>query len=180
MKTAMKIFFNSITVQRLKSETDWTLSSFFFDSVQRGVGVEDEKRSVKVKGETCIAAGTYVLALRYSPKFSESYYRDDEGFLIAKKDRTTPELESRYHTAHEMIWVKDVPNFEYILWHWGNSDDDTDGCYIVGSSFATIGTQKGVGASRKKYIEIYREIWQTMNALKAEGKFLSVTYKDAA
>lgn len=163
-------------VDRLPSEKDWTLSKFYSDDQSvSGVGVEDEKRDVKVKGETRIDNATYPLGLRHSPKFSKHYFRDDEGFIIAAKERTTPELKARYHTEHELIWVMNVPKFEYVLWHWGNDDDDTDACYIVGSIIAPIGGQKGVQNSRKKYVEIYPKIWRAIKA----GQ-VNVTYRDKA
>lgn len=161
-----------VLVLREPSEADWTLSTFFFDDKETGVGIEDEKRTVKVKGETCISEGVYEMGLRASPKFSYSYYRDDEGNLIDNKSRKTIELQKKYHTAHEMIWVMDVPNFEFILWHWGNTDDNTDGCYIVGSKFGTIDKQKAVLSSREKYIEIYPILYQAIK----KGK-VTVEYK---
>ena len=33
-----------------------------------------------------------------------------------------------------MLWVRDVPGFEYILIHTGNTDEHTAGCLIVGDS----------------------------------------------
>ena len=33
-----------------------------------------------------------------------------------------------------MLWVRDVPGFEYILIHTGNTDEHTSGCLIVGDS----------------------------------------------
>lgn len=151
-----------VNVKRLPSEKDWTLSEFFIDGKKKGVGVEDEKREIKVHGETRITEGLYNLGLRYSPKFSSFYFRDDEGNLLHVSQRITPEQKAQYHTAHEMIWVMDVPNFEYILWHWGNTDDDTHGCYIVGSVFGTVKGQKAVLNSRKKYEEIYPIIWRAI------------------
>lgn len=151
-----------IEVVRQKSKPDWTRSSFYFDGLAAGVGIEDEKRAVKIKGETRIDNGVYVMGLRFSPKFSGSYYRDDAGEIIRANKRTTEALKRRYHTTHELIWVKDVPNFEYILWHWGNTDDQTNGCYLVGSSFGMLGDQEGIYSSRKKYEEIYPEIWRSI------------------
>lgn len=163
-----------ITVNREPSEADCTLSKFISDDgLISGVGVEDEKRSVKVKGETRIDAGIYDLDLRYSPKFSKEYFRDDNGNIILASKRTTEELKKRYHTPHELIWVKDVHDFEFILLHWGNSDDDTDGCYIVGSTFGKIHGQNGVLNSRNKYIEIYPVIWRAIKAGKVQ-----IEYKD--
>jgi hypothetical protein len=161
-----------VLVLRDPSELDCTSSDFLFDDKQMGVGIEDEKRAVKVKGETCISEGVYEMGLRTSPKFSYSYYRDDDGNLIESKHRTAIELQRKYHTAHEMIWVMNVPNFEYVLWHWGNSDDDTDGCYIVGSKFGIIDKQKAVLASRDKYKEIYPILFKAIK----KGK-VTVEYK---
>lgn len=163
-------------VDRAPSSPDWTLSKFYSaDKEVGGVGVEDEKRAVKQKGETCIPLNTYQLGLRISPKFSNKFYRDDDGNLIEAKYRITVAQIAKYHTAHEMIWVLNVPGFEYILWHWGNTDDDTDGCYIVGSTYGAFGTQKGVSGSKAKYMEIYPKIWKAINGAGAE-----VTYREAA
>jgi hypothetical protein len=163
-----------IFVERQPSTKDWTLSKFYSDcKTISGVGVEDEKRTTKVKGETCIPAGTYPLDLRISPRFSKEYYRDDDGNLIAPSQRTTPELQQRFHTLHELIWVRNVPGFEFILWHFGNTDDDTEGCYIVGSVFGKVKGQDGVVNSRKKYTDIYPHIWR---AIKKD--VVNVTYRE--
>lgn len=166
-----------LTVERYKSEKDWTLSEFYIKTVRRGYGVEDEFREIKVPGETRIPNGIYPLGLRQSPKFSEKFYMDAHGRLNEHKigDFTQP---------HDLIWVMDVPNFQYVLWHWGNTDDDTDGCYIVGSGLADIvdkkkgGTQRGVGGSRMKYTEIYPEIRALILAAQAAGHKVYVEYKD--
>lgn len=162
-----------VTVIRQPSQVDWTLSAFFFDGVKKGVGIEDEYRTAKVKGETRIPNGIYKLGLRVSPRFSNSFFRDDNGNIIESAKRTTPELKKKYHTAHELVWVLNVPNFDFILWHWGNTDDDTDGCYIVGSAFGTIGKQAAVLNSRKKYIEIYPLLYQAI-----KSKECTVEYKE--
>lgn len=161
-----------IVVDRLPSELDWTLSKFYIDGIRRCVGVEDEKREVKVKGETCIKANIYPLGLRYSPKFSKEYFVDKDGYLNHTKT-------DRFNKEHEMIWVMNVPLFEFILIHWGNTDDDTDGCYIVGKDFATFDKQKGVSASRVTYIEIYPVIWKKIKADQAAGITTYIQYKDA-
>lgn len=162
---------DKVKVIRYKHEKDWTISKFTFDNVLMGYGVEDEFREVKVHGETRIPEGTYKLDLRNSPKFSSKYFRDDNGILIEASKRTSANLIKIYHTAHELIWVKDVPGFEYILWHWGNSDDDSHGCYIVGSSLGIIEGQEVVLQSRKKYEEIYPLLWRAI-----KGKGLTVEY----
>lgn len=166
-----------IIVNRQKSASDWTLSSF--ESIckkVKGVGCEDEYRAVKVHGETRIPAGTYKLSLTNSPKFSKEYYRDENGYLISAKDwqSGTPEIKNRYRWMHELITVENVTNFSRVLWHWGNDDLDTDGCYLVGCVFGKSKNKRdGVLNSRKKYTEIYPLIFQ---AIKKEG--CTVNYID--
>lgn len=155
-----------IKINRQKGQPDWTLSSFESDDkTVKGVGVEDEKRAVKVKGETRIPAGIYALILTNSPKFSKEYYRDQNGNIISAKEwaAATQEIQHRYKWPHELITVKDVPGFDRILWHWGNTDIDTDGCYIVGSVFGKTQGRDGVLNSRKKYVEIYPLIWRAIH-----------------
>lgn len=159
-----------ITVTREPSEKDWTLSRFELFNGVFGFGVEDEARAVKVKGETCVPVGTYELDLRDSPKFSKSYYADKDGLLSQVKN-------DRFNKPHQLIWVKNVPNFEFILIHWGNTDNDTDGCYIVGSTYGLIGSQKGVTGSRIKYTQIYPILWKEITEAKKQGKKVYIQYK---
>ncbi len=147
------------TVERYLNEKDWTISRFNVLDKVKGVGIEDEYREIKVHGETRIDNGIYKFGLRDSPHFSKEYYRNDVGKLILAKDRKTPEQIAEFHTAHEMIWVIAVPNFNFILWHWGCTDDNTEGCYCVGSYQGTLGEQKAVLDSRKKYVEMYPVLW---------------------
>ena len=166
----------NIIVNRQKSQKDWTLSTFNADDNSfKGVGVEDEKRDIKVFGETRIGAGTYELELVNSPKFSHEYYRDANGNLMLAKDwnLSKPEIKGIFKWKHELIHVKNVANFESILWHWGNTDPDTHGCYIVGSVFGKTKGRDGVLNSRKKYTEIYPIIFRAI-----KKGIVKVTYID--
>jgi len=58
----------------------------------------------KVKGRTAIPTGTYQLGIRYSPGH--------------KKD---------------VLFLKDVPGYQYILIHTGNGAEDTEGCQLPGT-----------------------------------------------
>ena len=66
--------------------------------------LEDAVRAVKIKHQTAIPFGTYNLALYNSPKFGP-----------------------------ETLHLLDVPNFEYVHIHSGNTENDTDGCILVGA-----------------------------------------------
>ena len=148
-----------IKVQRYSFAKDWTLSRYFVQGQLTGFGVEDEIRAVKVHGETAVPFGTYSLGYRQSPKFSSSfYYNDDFNKLIEKKDYLKLANKSGWR-AHDLIWVKDIPNFMYVLLHWGNTDDDTDGCYIVGNKVGIIKGQEGVLESRNNYMKMYPKVY---------------------
>ena len=78
--------------------------------------LEDEYRHEKKYGETRIPDGTYNLALRKTGGYNSKYSK-------------------RFSDIHiGMLHVTDVPGFEYILIHCGNTDEHTAGCLLVGDS----------------------------------------------
>ena len=81
--------------------------------------LEDEQRALKVKGETRIPAGTY------------NRTKKRRGFH-ARYDKKYPGIH------RSMLHVTDVPGFEYILIHTGNTDEHTAGCLIVKTVRKTI------------------------------------------
>ena len=111
-------------VLRISSGKDSTSGLLF--EIDRGKGtflaytLEDEQRDVKVWGETRIPAGTYKLKLRTEGGFHSRY--------LAK-------YSADFHKG--MIWVQDVPGFEYILWHTGNTDEHTAGIVTGKPTFST-------------------------------------------
>ena len=56
-----------------------------------------------------------------------------------------------------MIHVNDVPGFQYILWHTGNTDENTAGCLLLGDSQTSNLVQKDgfVGSSVNAYKIVY-------------------------
>ena len=75
--------------------------------------LEDEKRTVKVFGETRIPSGIYRIKLRTTGGHHARY-------------------QNKYPFHKGMLHLQDVPNFKYILIHIGN-DDDTAGCLLTGT-----------------------------------------------
>ncbi len=121
--------------------------------------IEDEYRAVKVRGETRIPEGRYELTLRTVGGFHTRY--------LAKYG-------ADWHKG--MIYVNNVPNFEYILWHTGNTDESTMGCLIVGSNQTENITKKDgfVGSSVVAYKKIYPDIRDAI----LSGKKVYVNYID--
>ena len=118
--------------------------------------LEDEHREDKVMGETRIPSGTYRITLRTVGGFHGRY-------------------EKKYGEMHKgMLWVRDVPNFEYILIHTGNTDEHTAGCLLLGDSQqANFGSSNGmVGSSVNAYKRVYPPIAKALE----EGESVSITY----
>jgi hypothetical protein len=148
-----------LSTKRNKFHSDWTLSSLFINGVLDGYVVEDEIRQVKVHGETAVDAGTYPLAIRQSPKFSATFiYSDSHNILIEPKEKAKYPNITDWRN-HDLIWVKDTPRHQYVLIHWGNTDDDTEGCLIVGSKIGVVKGQEGVIDSRNYYKKFYCKVY---------------------
>ena len=150
-----------LEVLRISSESDST-SGLVFD-VTNGrkflcYSLEDEHRSEKVMHETRVPAGTYKILLRKEGGFNARY-------------------EKKYGNFHKgMLHVQDVPGFEYILIHTGNTDEHTSGCLIVGDSQENNQLKKDgfIGRSTQAYKRIYPPIAE---ALENEEE-VTITYVD--
>ena len=143
-----------LIVDRYNSESDYTDGLLFIDGKFECFTIEDEYREVKVKGETRIPDGTYKIELRTVGGFHNDY---------------SSKYGSSFHKG--MLWVKDVPNFEYILIHTGNTDEDAAGCLIVGS---TADNKKGfIGASVSAYKSLYPKVLKAIQ----NNEEVTITYK---
>lgn len=121
---------------KIESEAaDWTVSRLYVRNRFECFVLEDEGRTLKVKGETRIPVGTFIVSLRTEGGFHQRYLK-----------RFGP----AFH--HGMLWVKDVPGFEWILFHLGNTDEDTAGCLLVGQTWTGAGTISG---SERAYRHFY-------------------------
>jgi hypothetical protein len=131
-----------ITVQRFSSNNESTLGVLFIDCDFQCYTIEDEFRSKKARGETRIPAGRYRITLRNEGGFHSRYLQ---------------KFGADFHKG--MLWIRDVPDFEYILIHIGNDDDDTAGCLLVGNTANNNRSGAGfVGDSTGAYKELYQII----------------------
>tara|TARA_R110000764_G_scaffold66037_1_gene137863 strand:- start:12 stop:479 length:468 start_codon:yes stop_codon:yes gene_type:complete len=149
-----------LKVLRFSSQEDSTSGLLFLEDNQEikflCYTLEDEKRDVKVRGETRVPAGTYKLELRTEGGFHNKY-----------KDRY-----GKFHKG--MLHVTNVPNFEFILIHTGNTDEHTAGCLLVGDSQENNVIVKDgfIGKSTNAYKRIYPDISKAIN----EGKEVTIEY----
>ena len=119
--------------------------------------LEDEQRDIKVYGETRIPNGTYKLGLRTTGGYHQKYSK-------------------RFPDIHMgMLHVLNVPGFEYILIHCGNTDEHTAGCLLVGDSQENNQITKDgfIGKSTQAYKRIYPRIAEAIEC----GEQVTITYK---
>ena len=122
--------------------------------------LEDEHRDEKKYGETRIPAGTYKVKLRTEGGYHQKYSK-------------------RFPSIHRgMLHITDVPNFEYILIHCGNTDEHTAGCLLVGDSQENnqLVGNGFIGKSTQAYKRIYPRIAEEL----LNNNEVLITYKDIA
>lgn len=95
-----------LTLNRTYSDTTHTKGEILVNGKFLCYTLEDAIRAKKIKHETCIDPGTYIVVLTLSQRF-----------------KTILPL------------LQNVPNFEGIRIHAGNTKEDTSGCILVGNFF---------------------------------------------
>ena len=93
-----------LSVVREPSKNGCTLGELLLDGVHEAWTVEDEVRAEKVPHETAIPRGKYRVVLTMSKRFG----------------KVLPEL-------------LNVPNYQGVRIHSGNTAEDTEGCILVGA-----------------------------------------------
>ena len=114
-----------LVLERNASDIEATIGKLYIDGIFFCYTLEDVQRDVKIQNETAIPTGTYKVLITMSPKFK----------------RLLPLL-------------VDVPGFDGIRIHPGNTAKDTDGCILVGDSF----TKDFVTNSVKTFNELFDKL----------------------
>lgn len=121
--------------------------------------IEDESRAKKVAGKTRMPAGTYEVGIRKGSPMANRY-------------------DSNYHDiAHDgMLWLKDVPDFEYVYIHVGNDHEDTKGCILVNLT-AYLDANSG-GGSGGRSTQAYKKLYPIIRKAISLGEKVLITIKD--
>jgi len=149
-----------LEVLRFSNGEDSTSGLLFDVTTERvflAYTLEDEYRDNKIAGETRIPDGVYKIGFRKEGGFHSKYKK-------------------RFPSFHKgMLQINDVPDFDFILIHCGNTDEHTAGCLLVGDSQVNNMVQKNgfIGESTQAYKRIYPPIAEALES----GEEVIITYK---
>lgn len=131
-----------IRVVRYEFGADYTVGELIVNGVRIGYTMEDKVRVLKsakdkVPGKTAIPYGVYKVDMEtVSPRFARAGKKyKDIGYKLPR--------------------LQNVPYFEGILYHGGNTSADTEGCLLVGLTH-----EKGknfIGNSMDCFYKLYNE-----------------------
>lgn len=127
-----------LTLKRIALRPTYTIGKLYIDDVYFCDTIEDTVRDInkngkfdngekKVHSKTAIPYGTYEIKWTYSPRFK----------------KYTPQL-------------MNVPSFEGIRIHAGNTSADTEGCLILGEN-KQVGKVLNSRATINKFYQIIKE-----------------------
>lgn len=102
-----------------------TIGELYIDGIFECYTLEDVERDIKIKNETAIPKGTYKVIINQSNRFK----------------RLLPLLIN-------------VPNFEGVRIHSGNTNHDTEGCILVGKTRSL----DFIGQSRKAFDSLFKKM----------------------
>lgn len=150
-----------ILLTRIGSDADSTIGVIHIDGSLQCFSLEDEYRAKKVWGETRIPAGRYRILLRTDGSLHQKY-----------KEHKNATIRSIHRG---MLWLQDVPGFEYILIHIGNNERDTAGCILTGAvAVIDEGGPEVIQSSTLAYIDLYRKAIDALN----RGEQIWITVRD--
>jgi len=130
-----------IDIIRTQFGKDATNGLLFINGVFECYTLEDQYQDKKVYGETCIPEGSYDVVLRKEGGFHNRY-------------------KARYDFHKGMLEIKDIPNFKWVLFHLGNTDENTAGCVLVGDTQQDLDVSKDgfIGSSGNAYKKFYPKV----------------------
>ena len=114
-----------IEIKRLHKTKHSTIGEMTIDGIWECYTLEDIEREVKIKSETAIPKGTYKVIINQSNRFKKL-----------------------------MPLLLNVPGFEGVRIHSGNTNHDTEGCILVGRTRSN----DFIGQSRKAFDTLFAKM----------------------
>ncbi len=114
-----------IVIRRLYKGDKSIIGEMTVDGIFECFTLEDLERPVKIKGETAIPKGTYKVIINESNRFKR-----------------------------QLPLLLNVPGFEGVRIHSGNTNHDTEGCILVGQTRH----KEFIGKSRKAFDKLFKKM----------------------
>jgi len=114
-----------IVIRRLYKGEKSIIGEMTVDGIFECFTLEDVERPVKIKGETAIPKGTYKVIINQSNRFKR-----------------------------QLPLLLNVPGFEGVRIHSGNTNHDTEGCILVGQTRH----KEFIGKSRKAFDKLFKKM----------------------
>ena len=107
--------------------------------------MEDTHRDEKVPGGTRIPEGHYKLGINENLSPLTQRYRN------------------RFPWFSHHIEIKEIPNYDKVYVHIGNSHRDTEGCILIADGVNAASTEKMILQSQKAYERFYKMVLPKIN-----------------
>jgi hypothetical protein len=114
-----------IVIRRLYKGEKSIIGEMTVDGIFECFTLEDVERPVKINGETAIPKGTYKVIINESNRFKR-----------------------------QLPLLLNVPGFEGVRIHAGNTNHDTEGCILVGQTRH----KEFIGKSRKAFDKLFKKM----------------------
>lgn len=137
-----------------------TLSHLYINRLFACYLLEDSIRENKIPGQTCVPTGTFHLTLNKTSGLHRRYLKD-------------------YPKMHQgMVEIAELPNFEFVFFHKGNTHHDTRGCPLIGHYWIKVEEDFQVMLSGFAYRQVYPllvdQILQGKDQLVIENKIVAL------
>jgi hypothetical protein len=127
----------NIWLDRKEYTEHTTVGDIYVNGVWEAVSLEDKVRPEKIKGVTAIPEGKYEVRITWSPRFKR----------------------------HLPLLI-DVPGFDGIRIHPGNTHKDTEGCLLVGENVTTVAGVPFLSHS----VRAFDRLFAKLETAKAKGE----------
>jgi hypothetical protein len=153
----------NIVVKRFADNGDASMGILYINGIFETFTIEDEERSVKVKGDTRVPNGTYGISLRseggFHAKYSKKYEDIHKGMLCI-------------HNAPNWKIINAGMEFQYILIHTGNTEKHTAGCLLLNDA---VSRKTFTGSSS---VDAYKRIYPRIAKAILDGERVTIQYTD--
>lgn len=127
-------------IVRVAQGKESTLSHLYIDGIFQCFLLEDKIRQVKIKSRTAIPEGNFRLRQNTTGGMNRTYFQ-------------------KFASMHQgMIEIDDLPTFDAVYIHTGNTIEHTAGCPLVGLSYIKKDGDYQVLQSRDAYRQVYPKL----------------------